>query len=403
MAMTIKEFQKSIIDSFPKTDPSNWVEKTLDEVMKFHGLRQRKTEDPATAQAKSFSAIRKGIYTHLPKIETGDSEIDRQGDRWTQTKILTMAHPKYDELVTKVDPIYKFKYNKASKIHNQNLRKTVTEKQNEAVSKFSIETCMNTAYGIIKSGLGPHVDKLDLFVVLLLVTGRRQQELYNQMHFEPAGPYHLKVSSFAKSLDKNGSAIIPSLFDSGIIVQRINEVRRAFADPDRPVNSLNRKISERCKTLFPDASTTHQLRALYAQTCERIFNNTTFNDMQIKSTVFKKNALHHGSIKMTNQHYEIVASDLQSDQEVKEYIKKFKKMNASLKKKQPLEVEFILPEHPTGLYKRVLTNIKIMTKDNEPVNYENYKARFGGTEETFDTFVDANKSALEDYHDYISN
>ena len=92
---------------------------------------------------------------------------------------------------------------------------------------------------------------------------------------------------------------------------------------DDGVNIHNWEISKACKKLLPDASTPHQLRALYAETCNRLFNNATYNDKQLKTATHKKNALHHGSIKTSNEHYEIVASDLQSDAEVTEYHKKF--------------------------------------------------------------------------------
>ena len=123
---------------------------------------------------------------------------------------------------------------------------------------------------------------------------------------------------------------IPCLFDSGVVLQRIRDVRSDGLDDG--VNLQNRDISKDCKKLFPDASTPHQLRALYAETCERIFNNSEYNDKQIKTAVYKKNALHHGSIKTSNEHYEIVASDLQSDAEVAAYHRKFYRMNHELSK-----------------------------------------------------------------------
>ena len=131
-------------------------------------------------------------------------------------------------------------------------------------------------------------------------------------------------------MDKE-AAIIPCLFNEKIVLKRIAEVREYSKDKGN-VNAFNRDISKACKRLFPDASTPHQLRALYAETCDRIFNNDVYNDKQIKTAVYKKNALHHGNINTTNEHYEIIASDLQSDAEVAEYHKVFEDMNSKLKK-----------------------------------------------------------------------
>ena len=300
--------------------------------MYFHEHRQRRSDDPATAQAKSFSAIRKAIYDKLPKVKTGDEYIDKQESRWNQTKALTMANPEYANLVELVDPIHLLKYNKASKSHNEQLRARVDLKQTDEVKKFSIEKCMQTAFDVLKDD---KAELYDMFVALLYVTGRRQHELWSKMDFsyvvkdDAVLPYTLEVWGFAKSMSSAEEVEIPCLFDVGVVLQRIGEVRMKLTRVG--VNLRNRDISKACKKLFPDASTPHQLRALYAETCERIFNNSEYNDKQIKAAVYKKNALHHGSIKTSNEHYEIVASDLQSDAEVAEYHKKFEKMNAEFR------------------------------------------------------------------------
>lgn len=110
----------------------------MNSVMYFHETRNSRTSDPSTAQAKSFSAIRRGIYDKLPKVKTGDTYIDKQETRWNQTKVLTMKHPDYEKLVEIVDPIHKVKYNQASKSHNAQLRARVESRQTDAVKKFSI-------------------------------------------------------------------------------------------------------------------------------------------------------------------------------------------------------------------------------------------------------------------------
>lgn len=302
--------------------------------MYFHEHRPRRTEDPSTAQAKSFSAIRKAIYEKLPKVKTGDEYIDKQESRWLQTRALTMANPEYANLVELVDPIHLLKYNKASKAHNEQLRARVDLKQTDEVKKFSIEKCMQTAFEVLKND---KAEMYDMFVALLYVTGRRQHELWNKMTFThvddrewPRRDYNLKVSGFAKSMSKAEEVDIPCLFNADVVLQRIRDVRSDGVDDG--VNLHNREISKACKKLFPDASTPHQLRALYAETCERIFNNAEYNGKQLKTAVYKKNALHHGSIKTSNEHYEIVASDLQSDAEVAAYHRKFYRMNHELSK-----------------------------------------------------------------------
>ena len=328
---TIKQFETDTIESYDDKNP-DWVQSTLNSVMYFHEKRNRRSDDPSTAQAKSFSAIRKGIYEKLPKVKTGDDYIDKQDSRWDQTRVLTMNHPQYEKLVSKVDPIHLLKYNKASKAHNEQLRTRVQAKQTEAVKKFSITKCMQTAFKVLNE---KDPDPFELFVVLLYVTGRRQHELWDKMLFQQAdwngglsSAYTLKASYFAKSMSKE-SVTIPCLFRDTIVLKRIAEFRE-IPKKKSGVNSYNRDISKACQSLFPDASNPHQLRALYAETCNRIFNNSEYNEKQLKTAVYKKNSLHHGSIKTSNQHYEIIASDLQSDEEVTAFHKKFEAMNEDL-------------------------------------------------------------------------
>jgi len=139
---------------------------------------------------------------------------------------------------------------------------------------------------------------IDLALYLLLVSGRRTNELINAKFFRGKHKKHIKIIGLSKS--KINSCEFPILISR----QRFMKLINYFQNLDVNKNTFSVLLNRRIKKLLGQKWTAHKLRKVYAKYLYK-YNNP--DNMKINS--FIKNVLCHSTIESSLNYTDVKLND----------------------------------------------------------------------------------------------
>ena len=406
--MQVKDFELELINNYKVTTP-DYGTHAVDKIIKFYASRQSKSTDPENIQGiiNTSTRVKKGIFTKLDKVLTDDVLINKLPTRWEQVKAVRKDTK---EVLRKkiLGNMIGYDLRDTMKKYNDNRNTVIQKRNNDDVIKFNIEDTIQKAYEIIELPT-KYYNFFDLFIVTLLMCGRRSHELHEKMIFMQSSndKYKIECKGFAKTSNTDEVVTIPLLCSSDLFIKCVTTLRSDKNYQKRTVNSFQKQLQKHCNSIFPFVETVHQLRAVYAETCERIYNTQYYSGQELKPLQFKKKVLHHTSITTSFNHYtSYEANDLNSDSAVRTFLKKFENMNDDMLQTNdkfiPLKDVNLDPVHnKQKISERYITNLLKMFKQPRKISWKEYNQKYGGLETFFNEIVEVNQDIISEHNNNV--
>lgn len=308
---TDKQMVDEIVESYNQSP--NWGVNALNTLTKhFLTKKTNKSKDDHNhiqAQIRNISIIRRRIYESLPPIDP------KYKDRWVEVNSYATTKLPIEEQKKIHGNLIKFKFSKNVEYNNLLKTRIKNKLENDPITEYSIRESIQTARKIINNKDDHQF--YDVFVSLLLVCGRRQNELWNLMVFTKTdNKYEINCKHFSK--DRNNTVLdIPILIDSDTFIDTVKYIR-SFDITKSPVNNYTKQINKASNRLFPNFKSSHKLRMCYGSICETLFNRKP----KIQSISYVSSILGHTNTTTTVEHYNsVMSNDLKTEASITKFIK----------------------------------------------------------------------------------